>query len=183
MPSWCFLRHLEKTSHHFLAKNRCFNPSRPFSAKKGKKRQKNHIEGKCLFFFLYMKILFCPFLSFFACFCLFFLFGLWCCFYLSNYLGITSKVEESHILHGQKDVTLEFFSPLGPQLQPSLRSCVKTTLGETLLPEEKKKFSVTSFFHRGKRHFCLILDHPLESSEASLWTPTNFIYRINDTTY
>ena len=71
----------------FLAKNRCFNPSRPFSAKKGKKRQKNHIEGKCLFFFLYMKILFCPFLSFFACFCLFFPFWPLMLFLLVKLLG------------------------------------------------------------------------------------------------
>ena len=56
-------------------------------------------------------------------------------------MGITSKVEESHILHGKIDVTLDFLfssdrsvslgclSPLGSQLLPSLRSCVKTTLG------------------------------------------------------
>ena len=80
-------------------------------------------------------------------------------------------MEESHILHGKKCPTLDFFissdrsvssgifTPLGSQLQPSLRSCVKTTLGgvktpsETLLPEEKKKSSVVPFSHGGKRHF------------------------------
>ena len=67
-------------------------------------------------------------------------------------LGITSKVEESHILHGKNDVTLDFFVssdrsvslgslyPLGSQLQPSLRSCVKTTLGGKGCP---------------RKHFCL----------------------------
>ena len=67
-------------------------------------------------------------------------------------LGITSKVEESHILHGKNDVTLDFFVssdrsvslgslyPLGSQLLPSLRSCVKTTLGGKGCP---------------RKHFCL----------------------------
>ena len=56
-------------------------------------------------------------------------------------VGITSKMEESHILHGKNVPPWIFFSPqtevypragftpLGSQLQPSLRSCVKTTLG------------------------------------------------------
>ena len=51
------------------------------------------------------------------------------------------------------------FTPLGLNYKPSLRSCVKTTLGgkgcprKTLLPEEKKISSVVPFFHVGKRQF------------------------------
>ena len=79
------------------------------------------------------------------------LFGLWNLKH-SLGVGITSKVKESHILHGKKDVTLDFFVssdrsvslgslyPLGSQLQPSLRSCVKTTLGGKGCP--RKHFSL-----------------------------------------
>ena len=84
-------------------------------------------------------------------------------------------MEESHILHGKKDTTLDFFfssdrsvssgvfTPLGSQLPPSLRSCVKTTLGgvktpsETLLPEEKKKILGGILFPWRKETFRSVL--------------------------
>ena len=105
-----FLRHLEKTSHHFFKPEMVVStPPAPFHQKKAKKGQKN-VSYRIEFFKNFPSSI----LKF--CFGLFGLFGLFWplrLFLLVKHsldVRITSKVEESTILHGKSSHLGYFFS-------------------------------------------------------------------------